>query len=560
MVGPRVLVDRYTLVRQLGAGAQGTVWLARDDKLRREVAVKQVSNTDQRFGEAADIARERAMREGRIAARLSHPNAVSVYDVALHDGNPWLVMEYVPSRTLTEVVREQGGIPPKQAAALGAQIAGALAEAHRLGIVHRDVKPSNILITADGRAKITDFGIARGNDDATLTATGLVTGTPAYFAPELARGMTGPTPATDVWSLGATLYYAVEGTPPFGTDENPLVLLGRIASQEVQRPVRAGELEHVLLRMLSRDDAMRPTMTQVRAMLATVGGEISHVPLLLAEPNTEENDAVFDEGPDEVPDATKVSAEPVVADEVEEREPKPETEPEPELLPEPEPEPEPQSEPSTAQALDSGEPAPLLSPPPPLPPARDRRRTRGIVLIAAAGIVLALAGLGSYLLLNPDEPEVTANPQQTTQQPREPEKKSPEADPSPTDSPSPTPSVPVEEKKTPPATKTPVGSPMRADRMTALVSDYYGLLPGDPEQAWTWLGPVLQKQGYGSYTNWWSQVRSVSISNLRADPSSGTVTGTVRYVMRNGGTSSERTRLGLIKTADGKGLLINTDD
>ncbi|HEY6738409.1 MAG TPA: serine/threonine-protein kinase, partial [Actinopolymorphaceae bacterium] len=217
----------------------GTVWLARDETLSREVAVKQVTAALPGHGEAADIARQRALREGRLAARLNHPHAVSIYDVALHEGEPWLVMEYVPSRTLTEIVRQHGPIPPERAALLGVQIASALVEAHRVGIIHRDVKPSNVLLTESGEAKITDFGISRGHGDLTLTETGLVAGTPAYFAPELARG-SDPSPASDVWSLGATLYYAVEGRPPFGVEANPLVLLGRVASQEVPEPTRAG--------------------------------------------------------------------------------------------------------------------------------------------------------------------------------------------------------------------------------------------------------------------------------------------------------------------------------
>src|SRR5690606_26094348 len=156
----------------------------------------------------------------------------------------------------------QGTVAPQRAALIGFQIASALAEAHRIGVIHRDVKPSNILIAETGEAKITDFGIARSHGDATLTATGLVTGTPAYFAPELARGAAEPNPATDVWSLGATLYYAVEGHPPYGTDENPLVLLGRIARQEVPRPQHAGALTSALMRLLDRVPARRPSMAE----------------------------------------------------------------------------------------------------------------------------------------------------------------------------------------------------------------------------------------------------------------------------------------------------------
>ena len=283
MSDAQVLVGRYRLIRELGAGAMGTVWLAQDNTLKRQVAVKRVTDPlTPQLGRQAEMARLRAMREGRVAARLSHPNAVGIYDVAIHDGEPWLVMEYVPSRTLSDIVHTHGPIPPQRAALLGTQIASALAEAHRVGIVHRDVKPSNLLLTEDGQAKLTDFGIARSGGDATLTASGLVTGTPAYFAPELARGAE-PASASDTWSLGATLYFAVEGTPPFGNDDNPLVLLGRVANQPVPPPTRAGELTATIMRLLHRDPARRPTMVEARSMLAALSKGTETIPLALLQ-------------------------------------------------------------------------------------------------------------------------------------------------------------------------------------------------------------------------------------------------------------------------------------
>ena len=269
MSEPRAVAGRYTLVRRIGAGAMGTVWLARDETLRREVAIKQITDRAFRTDREAQTASARAMREGRMVARLNHPNVVTIFDVVRHDNQPWLVMEYVPSKTLNEVVRADGGLPEQRVASIGAQLAGALAEAHRVGVVHRDVKPGNVLLADSDVAKLTDFGIARGGAGDTLTETGLLAGTPAYFAPEIARGAD-PAPQSDVWSLGATLYYAVEGRAPFGSDGNPLAVLGRIATQDVPPPARAGRLAPVLSRLLTRDPAGRPTMSEAARLLAAV--------------------------------------------------------------------------------------------------------------------------------------------------------------------------------------------------------------------------------------------------------------------------------------------------
>src|SRR5690606_15834300 len=150
-----------------------------------------------------------------------------------------LIMQYLPSRTLAEVLKENRFLPADEVALVGAEVGSALAAAHAAGIVHRDVKPANILVAADGSAKITDFGISHVLGDARLTSTGMLTGTPAYLAPEVARGEPS-SPASDVFSLGATLYAAVEGSPPFGTDDNPIALLHRVASEPVTPPARAG--------------------------------------------------------------------------------------------------------------------------------------------------------------------------------------------------------------------------------------------------------------------------------------------------------------------------------
>jgi len=249
----------------------GVVWLARDGLLRREVAVKQLLVPAGLGPAAAEEAASRAMREARIAARLHHPNAISVFDVVIADGQPWLVMEYLPSRSLAEALTgaPDGVLPPTIVAAIGARVAAALAAAHELGIVHRDVKPGNVLLGDRGAVKITDFGIARASDDVAVTQTGMMAGTPAYLSPEVARGFE-PGPASDVFSLGATLYAAVEGQPPFGLDENNLAMLHRVASGQYRPPASAGQLTEVLHRLLAADPRARPTAAAAAGLLGGV--------------------------------------------------------------------------------------------------------------------------------------------------------------------------------------------------------------------------------------------------------------------------------------------------
>ena len=262
----RVLVGRYELLGELGRGAMGVVWRARDPVLGREVAVKQLLLPAGLAEAAAEQATARAMREARTAARLHHPNAISVFDVVTEDGQPWLVMEYLPSRSLAEVLAD-GSLAPAEAARVGARVAAALAAAHELGIVHRDVKPGNILLGDGGTVKITDFGIARAGDDVKVTETGLMAGTPAYLAPEVAAGAA-PSPAADVFSLGATLYAAIEGAPPFGLDENHLALLNRVAAGQYAPAQRAGRLVVVLDALLATDPPSRLTAAEAAELLA----------------------------------------------------------------------------------------------------------------------------------------------------------------------------------------------------------------------------------------------------------------------------------------------------
>ncbi|MBB5897679.1 protein kinase domain-containing protein [Kutzneria kofuensis] len=274
---------RYRLVSCIGRGSMGAVWRARDERLDRVVALKLVmvrgvSPDDVSEQEAV----ARARREGRITARLQHPNAISVHDVVEHDGRPCLVMEYLPSKSLSEVVETKGVLSPTELATIGFQIASALAAAHELGIVHRDVKPDNVLLAEDGTAKITDFGIARAPDDGAVTAVGILAGTPAYLAPEVATGSES-SPRSDVFSLGSTLYAAFEGKPPYGMDQNTIALLHQVAYGEITPPRRGGAVADLLVEMLRRDPETRPTMAEVADRFEKVLAGSSPLPAVLPQ-------------------------------------------------------------------------------------------------------------------------------------------------------------------------------------------------------------------------------------------------------------------------------------
>jgi serine/threonine protein kinase len=267
----QLIAGHYRLLERVGSGSMGVVWRARDERLERVVAVKQLLLQPGLTDEQKQDARRRALREARIAAKLHHPNAIVVVDVAEHEHDPCIVMEYLAARSLAEILGDQGSLSVAEVAALGTQIASAIAVAHASGIVHRDIKPGNILITDTGIAKITDFGIARAVGDVTITQTGMFAGTPAYLAPEVARG-SDPTSASDVFSFGATLYDAVEGGPPFPERQNQLALLRLVAEGIVQPPRQAGALTSLLMQLLRPEPDDRPTMSQASRLLADLAG------------------------------------------------------------------------------------------------------------------------------------------------------------------------------------------------------------------------------------------------------------------------------------------------
>src|SRR3954452_14798556 len=259
-----LLAQRYRLLTEVGRGGMGTVWHALDEALGRDVAVKEVILPHGFSEDEREIQHKRTFREARTAARLSHPGVVTVYDVVEEDGRPWLVMELIRARSLHEQIKRDGVLSPRRVAEIGRQMAGALRVAHEAGILHRDVKPSNVLVSGS-RAVLTDFGIARAQSDATLTQTGMLIGSPAYIAPERARGRVA-VPASDMWSLGVTMYAAVEGKSPF---ERPDAMASLVAvlTDEPESAPNAGPLRPVIEGLLRKDQAERLTVDEVASML-----------------------------------------------------------------------------------------------------------------------------------------------------------------------------------------------------------------------------------------------------------------------------------------------------
>lgn len=264
----RVIAGRYRLLAPLGEGGMGTVWRARDDVLGREVAVKEVRAPAGLPASEVDRLYARLEREAWAAARIPHRNVVTVYDVASEDGRPWIVMEIVRGLSLSDVLDAEGPMPPQRVARIGAEVLAALRAAHDAGVLHRDVKPGNVLIANDGRVVLTDFGIAMVEGSSALTMTGEVVGSPEFLAPERALGQR-PGPESDLWSLGVLLYAAVEGSSPFRQD-TPLSTLRAVVDEQLPPPRNAGPLVPVIEGLLRKDPAARISAAEAENQLRLV--------------------------------------------------------------------------------------------------------------------------------------------------------------------------------------------------------------------------------------------------------------------------------------------------
>jgi hypothetical protein len=383
----RLVANRYALTAPLGRGGMGVVWRARDRVLGREVAVKEVVFPPTLPPEELRSAEARVMREARAAARLNHPGAVTLYDVVQDQGGTFIVMELVNAPTLADLIRAEGPLPPERVAEIGAQVASALEAAHRAGIVHRDVKPGNVMVPRVGTAKLADFGIASLQGDPQLTSTGLVIGSPAYMAPEQARAEPSGPPA-DFWALGATMFYAVEGEPPFDRGTS-LATLAAVVNEEPRAPRRAGPLTPLITALLAKDPDARPSGPEVRAELDRVADAARRAPPTEVLPA---------QGPGRtIPLAGPVAAAPAA-------EPAPGEPPgwpagpdgpprRPEQVPAFEPAPDPTADPAWDRPEATERPArPLLPPAPPVSRSGGRR------LLPVAAVLLLVGGLLAGLL------------------------------------------------------------------------------------------------------------------------------------------------------------------
>ncbi|RSM39879.1 serine/threonine protein kinase [Amycolatopsis balhimycina DSM 5908] len=381
-----MVAGRYRLRSVLGSGSMGTVWSAYDEFLHRQVAVKEMKVPPGIPASQADELRERTLREARAIAVLSHPNVIILHDVAREDDQPFVVMELLPSRSLAHILRDHGPLTVEQAAAVGIAVASALEAAHAAGITHRDVKPGNVLVASDGRIKLTDFGIARNVSEATMTRTGIMLGSPAYIAPEVASGGA-VTPSADLWGLGATLFAAVEGAPPYDADGDPLETVGKVVNGKVPQP-KAGPLADVIGALMKKEPGRRITLREVRHRLYPLqtktpldlfGHELFHTPdgkKTSAQPDATDTQVIKTVLP--AKDRPEKKAEASSSELATDPGPLP-------FLRPPGPAPAPATEPPT-----------LFVPPPPRPAQRSAAATA--VLLVAAILLFLLAAGGGFAL------------------------------------------------------------------------------------------------------------------------------------------------------------------
>jgi len=407
----RLIANRYALRSPLGRGGMGVVWRAEDTLLAREVAIKEVQLPPALNEADGASMRARVMREARAAARLNHPGAVTLFDVVQEEGNTFIVMELVEAPTLAQVIHDRGPLPPDQVAAIGLEILDALRAAHRVGIVHRDVKPGNVMVApGEAGAKLADFGIASLAGDPQLTSTGLVLGSPAYMAPEQASGKASG-PPSDLWALGATMYYAVEGEAPFDR-EGSIPTLTAVVNDPPRPPRRAGPLAPVIAALLSKSPADRPSASHLqreleRVVAAGAGGTAGHPAVAVPDEHEHETTARLPAvaPPVPVPPAGAPAAEAEAAAAVEDAAPVEDAPPVGES---------PRMEAAGAAAEAAPPPAPVAPPgpdveaapardlrpparPPVLPSVTPRPRSRRLPALAAVALLAVAAVLAAVL-------------------------------------------------------------------------------------------------------------------------------------------------------------------
>lgn len=514
-----MIAGRYRLEKEIGRGGAGVVHLAHDELLDRWVAVKRIGllpgTTDD------DVVR--AQREARLAAGINHPNVVSIFDLVKDEDCYWLVMEHVDGRTLSELVAAEGPLPERRAAAILAQAADALVTAGSAGVVHRDVKPSNIILTGTEQAKLGDFGIARAASDTALTQTGLITGSPAYIAPEVASGHPA-SEASDVWSLGATLYHAVVGAPPYDVGTNVLGGLYRIVNDDPPRLSDDHPAAALLAVMMVKDPAQRWPMQRVRDDLRRIArGEPSTAPAPAAPTRREEQ---------RDQDATVAMAPPTPMG-AESRGQTTRTTDAPAAAPD---------DPAPSPA-----PAPVPTPAGPTP-ASDTSRRRPVGWLAAAIALVLVAGLGAWLLWpSDDEPTGSADDPSASTEPSATEEPSEEPTSEPAEEPT---SEPTEEPTSEPTSEPAGGTPAA---MRTFVQDYFSRVTSDPESTFALLTPEFQAAsgGFEGYSGFWSTIESATPRAIKADPRSLTTTYTIDFVTTSGQTRTEQGRLQLAQEGDG---------
>ncbi|MEI5583261.1 MULTISPECIES: serine/threonine-protein kinase [unclassified Agromyces] len=574
---PALVADRYRLVQLIGSGGMGVVWQAYDERLERTVALKLLRTQSDLTDDEREVTTKRAMREARISAGLHHPHAVPVFDVVEHEGQPCIVMQLIESTPLSALLQEHGTFTPQQTARVGAEIGSALAAAHRRRIVHRDVKPGNVLIREDGSAMISDFGIAQALGDTTITATGLVHGTPAYLAPEVARGEPSSF-ASDVFSLGSTLYAMLEGAPPFGTDANAIALLHRVAQGEVPVAERAGPLEPVLREMLAPEPKRRPDMATVTRRLAELAEQLATTDAAAppgrddAPAPTERDDAPAPTVP--VGGAVAAAAAGAVAPAAAQpaaaapatppgADPFPPTVPAEtrvigdtaatEALADVDVQPTPVAEPAATRPERLAEPlfpwmAETPTAPEPTPPATPpgdgtgRRRPGRTAMLVGGLLTAALLLVGAVLLFNGlrQDDGTAAGPETEAAPTSEPTTSEPPAAESPEPAPTSEPPPPPAETTPPPASG--------EQRAVEMLQDYYAVVVSDRDTAWNLMTEDYQVNHVGgrdAYEAFWGEITDVQISEVQAT-SPDQAQATLTYTFADGRVVREVTAYRLV--------------